>query len=134
MVAEHGCGDSRERIAERIDEQIVETAMSLEAVLAYAAASKNSWAQVITDREVSLKTLAEELMVLASVTRVLQLETEAEGQMCSLFRQSSSIGSGTLTPPARSEVMALVRRVAEKEHSRSTHLKHFRDHEAWCWD
>ena len=43
-TAEHGCGDSRERIPERIDEQIVETEMSLEAVL-------------------------------ASVTRVLQLET-----------------------------------------------------------
>ena len=57
-------------------------------------------------------------MVLASVTRVLQLETGgAEGQTYSLFRQSSSIGSGTLTHPARSEVMAMVRRVAVKEHS-----------------
>ena len=64
MVAGHGCGDSRERIPERIAEQIVETEMSLEAVLASAVASKNSSAQVTTDREVSVKTLEEESMVL----------------------------------------------------------------------
>ena len=91
MVAEHGCGDSRERISERIDEQIVETETSLEAVLASAGASKNSWAQVIFEGEVSVKTLAEESMVLASVTRVLQLETGgAEGQTYS---------PGTRVPP-----------------------------------
>ena len=97
MVAEHGCGDSWERVRERIDEQIVDlslkTEMSLEAVLASAATSKNSWVQVTTDREVFVKTLAEESMVLASVTWVLQLETGgAEGQKYSLFRQSSSNG------------------------------------------
>ena len=115
MVAENGCGDSRERIPERIDEPIVDlslkTEMSLKAVLASAAASKNSWAQVTTDREDSVKTLAEESMELPSVTRVLQLETGgAERQTNSLFRQSSSIGSETTTHPAGSEVMT-------KEHS-----------------
>ena len=108
--------------SERIDEQIVDlslkTEISLEAVLASAAASKNSWAQVTTDREVSVKTLEEESTELASVTRVLQLDTGgAEGQTSSLFRQSSSIGSETSTHPAGSEVMTIVRRLAEKEHS-----------------
>ena len=122
MVAEHGCGDPQERIPERIDEQIVDfslmTEMSLEAVLASKAASKNSWAQVTTDPKVSVVTLAEEPIVLARVTRVLQLETGgAEGQQYSLFRQSSSIGSETPTHPAGSEVMTTVRRLAEKEHS-----------------
>ena len=46
----------QECIPERIDEPIVDlslkTEVSLEAVLASAAASKNSWAQVTTDREV----------------------------------------------------------------------------------
>ena len=111
-----------ERIPERVDEHIVDvslkTEMSLEAVLAAVAASKNSWAQVTTDRKVSVATLAEESMVLASMTRVLQLETGgAEGQTYSLFRHSSPIGSETSTHPARSEVMAMVRRLAEKEHS-----------------
>ena len=56
MAAEHGSGDSRERIPERIDEQIVDlslkTETSLEDVLASKAASKNSWAQVTTGRGV----------------------------------------------------------------------------------
>ena len=98
--SEHGCGDSWERIPERIDEPIIDlslqTEMSLVAVLASFAASKNRWAQVTTDRKVSVKTLAEESMVLASVTRVPQLQTGgAEGQTYSLLRQSSSIGSKT---------------------------------------
>ena len=122
MVAEHDCGDPRERIPERIDKEIVDfslkTEMSLEAVLASIAASKNSWAQVTTDRKVSVATLAEEPMVLARVTRVLQLETGgAEGQKYSLFLQSSSVGSETPTYPAGSEVMTMVRRLVEKEHS-----------------
>ena len=144
MVAEHGCGDPRERIPERIDEQIVDlslkTEMSLEAVLASIAASKNSWAQVTTDRKVSMATLAEEPMVLVRVTRVLQLETDgAEGQKYSLFRQSSSVGSETPTHPAGSEVMTMVRRLAEKEHSAvigrlTSSISAIRDHEAWCQD
>ena len=64
-------------------------------------------------------------MVLASVTRVPELETGgAEGQTYSLFRQSSSIGPGTSTHPAGSEVMTKVRRLAEKEHSAATRSDH----------
>ena len=80
--------------------------MSLEAVLASAAVSKNSWAQVTADREVSVKILAEESMVLARVTRVEPRDRRIHG-----------FGRGTSTHAARSEVIAMVRWLAEKEHS-----------------
>ena len=118
MVAEHGCDTprfgSRERISERIDEQVVDHSR-LEAKRAgVVEAGKNPAANVASDHEDCVKASAKE----PKASKVLQPETcGAFGQTYSLFRQSSSIGSETSTHPAGSEVMTMVRRLVEKEHS-----------------
>ena len=65
-----------------------------------------------------MKSFAEELKALAEATQVLQSETGgAEGQMYSLFQESSSVGSESSTLLAGSEVVTVVRRLAKEEHS-----------------
>jgi len=102
--------------AERAD--LAEAEKSLAAVLASEAASKNSCAQVAADHEVSVKAFAEELKALADATQVLKSETgAAEGHTYSLFQVSSFSGVHTTVDLKGFEVVTMVRRLAQKEHS-----------------
>merc|ERR1719383_506240 len=102
--------------AERAD--LAEAEKSLAAVLASEAASKNSCAQVAADHEVSVKAFAEELKALADATQVLKSETgAAEGHTYSLFQVSSFTGVHTTVDLKGFEVVTMVRRLAQKEHS-----------------
>ena len=78
-----------------------------------------------------MKAFAEELKALAEATQVLQSETGgAEGQMYSLFQESSSVGSESSTVLAGSEVVAVVRRLRQGRtlcRARSARLAHFRN-------
>ena len=97
---------------------LAEAEKSLAALVASQAASKSSCVQVASDHEASVKGFAEELKALEDATHVLQSETGgAEGQTYSLFQESSSAGLQTSTHLAGSEVVAVVRRLAKKEHS-----------------
>ena len=91
MVAERRCDTpwlrSRERISERIDEQVVDQSR-LEAARADVAEAENNLAtQVASDHEdpVELKTLADASKVLQQGTR------GAKGQTHSRFQESSSV-------------------------------------------
>merc|ERR1712136_478448 len=102
--------------AERAD--LAEAEKSLAAVLASEAASKNSCAQVAADHEVSVKAFAEELKALADATQVLKSETgAAEGHTYSLFQVSAFTGVQTTMDLKGFEVVTMVRRLAQKEHS-----------------
>ena len=122
MVAEHGFDTqrfgSREHISERIDEQVVDHSRLEAARADVAEAGKNPATQVASDHEDCVRASANAPKAWRDATKVHQPETcGAEGQTYSLIRQSSSVGSETSTHPAGSEVMTMVRRLVEKEHS-----------------
>ena len=74
--------------------------------------------QVASNREASVKVFSEELKALAEATQVLQSETSgADGQPYSLLQESSSAALRTSTDLKGFELVILVRRLAEQEHS-----------------
>ena len=74
--------------------------------------------QVASNREASVKVFSEELKALAEATQVLQSETSgADGQPYSLLQESSSAALRTSTYLKGFELVMLVRRLAEQEHS-----------------
>ena len=74
--------------------------------------------QVASNREASVKVFSEELKALAEATQVLQSETSgADGQPYSLLQESSSVALRTSTDLKGFELVILVRRLAEQEHS-----------------
>eukprot|EP00450_Noctiluca_scintillans_P002421 CAMPEP_0194482150 /NCGR_PEP_ID=MMETSP0253-20130528/4235_1 /TAXON_ID=2966 /ORGANISM="Noctiluca scintillans" /LENGTH=688 /DNA_ID=CAMNT_0039321673 /DNA_START=47 /DNA_END=2116 /DNA_ORIENTATION=+ len=102
--------------AEKAD--LAESEKSLTAVEASQAASKSSCAQVASDHEVSVAAFEAELKAMAEATQVLQSETGgAEGQTYSLFQVISDTGLRTTTDLKGFEVVMMVRRLAQKEHS-----------------
>ena len=91
---------------------------SLAASMASQAVSKSSYTQVASDHETSGRAFADELTALAEATQVLQSETSgADGQPYSLLQESSSAALRTSTDLKGFELVILVRRLAEQEHS-----------------
>ena len=83
IVAELGCDTpwfgSRERISERIDEQVVDHSRLEAARADVAEAEKNPTTQVASDHEEHVKTMTEELKTLSDATKMLQQGTRGAG-------------------------------------------------------
>ena len=82
-----------------------------------------------------MKALAEELQVLADTTHVPGSETGAtKGHTCSMSQVNSVNGVHTMVDPKVFEVVMMVRRLAQREHSAalSQLLPCLCCHEVWC--
>ena len=117
---------SRDRTLQRVVEQILDVPvpemvnqlLEVPKIVPQDRILQQTVEQVASGHETSGRAFADELKALAEATQVLQSETSgADGQPYSLLQESSSAALRTSTYLKGFELVILVRRLAEQEHS-----------------